>query len=169
MKDFYNLFVNELKRIYSAEKQIAAALPKLANAASSPKLKKAINHHLEETKVQIKRLEAIASEIDEKLSGLECQIMKNLLKEAADVGKFHYDRMAKDAALIHAVQRIEHYEIAAYGTLKAFAKQFKLKEVEKLLDHSAKEESHADKTLSKIAEGQFFKSGINTEACKRCA
>lgn len=169
MKDFYNLFVNELKRIYSAEKQIAAALPKLANAASSPKLKKAINHHLKETKVQIKRLEAIASEIDEKLSGLECQIMKNLLKEAADVSKFHYDRMAKDAALIHAAQRIEHYEIAAYGTLKAFAKQFKLKEVEKLLDQTAKEESHADKTLSKIAEGQFFKSGINAEACKRCA
>ena len=133
MKDFYTLFISELKRIYSAEKQTVEALSHLVKAASAPKLKETFQHHLDETKNQVKRLETIATELEEDLSGNECDIMKSLLKDADKIIKAKYDPTTRDAALIIAAQRIEHYEIATYGSLKAFAKHFKLSKVEKLL------------------------------------
>lgn len=166
MEDFYQLFVNELKDIYNAEMQIEKALPQMISAASSSQLKDAFRNHLKETKNQVKRLEEISREINENLRGTECNGMKGILEEGkgAITGSFHKDNI-RDAALIGAAQRVEHYEIAVYGTLKAYAKHLKMNNAEKLLDQTLQEEYHADTLLSKLAEGSFFTSGINTKAC----
>src|ERR1700730_1849749 len=120
MKDFYTLFVKELKDIYDAEKQIVKMLPELAKASHASNLKEAFHRHLKETKEQIKRLEEISSELNESLSGARNEVVKGLLKEAHKIVKSNFDPVVKDAALINAAQHIEHYEIASYGTLKAF-------------------------------------------------
>jgi len=169
MKDFYDLFIRDLKHIYNVEEQIVKALPDLAKAATSEKLKEALRHHLKETKEQVKRLEEISKELNQDLAGYECEVTHDLLKEAHKITRANYDHFVKDAALISAMQRIEHFEIACYGALKAYAKHFKLKKVEELLEESSKEEGNADKKLIEIAEGTLFTSGINTEAHKRCA
>src|SRR5689334_23816357 len=140
MKDFYTLFVKELKDIYDAEKQIAKVLPELAKASHSSSLKEAFHRHLKETKEQIKRLEEISSELNETLTGTRNEVVKGLLKEAQKVTKSSFDPAVRDAALINAAQRIEHYEIASYGTLKSFAKDLKMTQVYNLLDDTAKEE-----------------------------
>jgi ferritin-like metal-binding protein YciE len=170
MKDFNTLFVEELKRIYSAETQIVSALPSMIQAATNSKLKEAFQHHLGETKEQIMRLEEIAQEVNENLSSVrECEITKALINEGKKVMQSDYDANTKDAALINCAQRIEHYEIASYGILKAYAKQLKLSRVEKLLKDSAKEEGCSNKVLTDIAEGTLFSTGVNVQAKKRAA
>lgn len=169
MKDFYALFVQELKNIYSVEKQLIEALPKMATAAKSSKLKEAIRHHLQETKNQLERLEEIGLEINEDLRGYECVPLASMIKEAQKIIRSSFEPSVKDAALISGAQRVEHYEIACYGFLKSCAKHFKLEHVEKLLDESSKEEGNADKKLNEIADGTVFTSGVNDEAFKKCA
>ncbi|MES2272809.1 MAG: ferritin-like domain-containing protein [Chlamydiota bacterium] len=167
MKEFRDLFVKELRDITNAEIQIIKLLPEMIHAAKSPKLKEAFKAHLEETKKQLHRLENISLELNETLSGVHCDAMRGLLKEAHDAMKANYQCDVKDAALISAAQRIEHYEIAVYGVLITFAKHLKLDKVVALLKETIKEEGHADKKLTEIAEGSFFSEGVNTKACKR--
>jgi ferritin-like metal-binding protein YciE len=169
MKDFYALFVHELKSMYGAEKKIVKALPKMVEAAKSEKLKEAFRHHLKETENQVRRLEEIGVTLNEDLKGHDCMVIDSLLKEGKKIIESSYDKVVKDSALICAAQRIEHYEIACYGILKAFAKHFKLKEIEELLEESSKEEGHANKILGEIAEGTLFTSGVNVIACRKCA
>ena len=169
MKDFYELFIKELKDIYNAERQIVHALPEMAKRAHAANLKHALHGHLQESKKQVERLKKIAKEINEDLKGPENEVIKSLIREGQKIMKTHYDPVVKDAALINLIQHIKHYEIASYGSLKAFAKQLKLPHVHKLFYESSKEEGHANKSLTAIAEGHFFKVGINDKACKKCA
>lgn len=169
MKDTHDLFINELKTIYSAEKQIVKALPKIIEGATSPKLREAFQHHLAETKEQVRRLETIAKELKIKYGRTSNPVMKALLKDTDKVLKANYLDTVKDAALINCAQHIEHYEIASYGLLKTFAKHFHYANILDLLEATSKEEGHANKVLTEIAEGSFFSTGVNAEAIRRHA
>ena len=168
MKNFYDFFIEELKDVYSAELQLIEALPKMAQAAKSEKLKGAFLDHLEETKDQVDRLEEIGRILDINLDGKTCKAMRGLIQEAQDMIKTPFEDDTKDAALISSAQRVEHYEMAAYGCLKTYAKHLDLSDVEDLLDETLQEEGAADKKLTKIAEGTTFHSGINKKACTSC-
>lgn len=146
------LFVDELKDLYSAEKQIVRALPKLAKAATSEELKEALLAHLEETKEQVARLEQIAEIVGKKLTGKTCVGMKGVLEEGSEVLEETEKGEVRDAALISASQRVEHYEMAGYGSARDFAKLLDLPEVAQLLDETLAEEKAADKKLSAISK-----------------
>lgn len=167
MSTFKELLVEQLSDIHSAETQITQALPKMLDAASDPDLKKAFSHHLEETRAQIQRLEEAFGELGETPSGKACQGMKGLLKEGEEALDKPLSGPLKDALLIANAQRVEHYEISAYGTAIAWAKELDLDEVADLLDESLDEESSADEKLGSIAEGGLLESGVNEEAVSR--
>ena len=167
MSTFKELLVEQLSDIHNAETQITQALPKMLDAASDPDLKQALSHHLEETRAQIQRLEEAFGELGETPSGKACQGMKGLLKEGEEALEKPLSGPLKDALLIANAQRVEHYEISAYGTAIAWAKQLDLDEVADLLDESLDEESSADEKLSSIAEGGLLESGVNEEAVSR--
>lgn len=170
MKDFYDLFVNELKEIYAAECQIVKSLPEVFQAAKSQKLKEAIAYHLKEAEAQVKRLEQIFGELKDSYGKTSCRPMEGLLNEWKYVVKAHYDNDVQDAAIISFLQKVEHYEIAVYGTLQTFAKHLNLTTLAATLKESAKEEGGFDKRLTEIAEGSLFSNGVNKKACKkRCA
>lgn len=149
---FQDLLESQVQDLLSAEKQFLDALPKLASSASSSELKDAFQEHERITREQIKRLEEMASSLGVKMNGKTCQGAKGLVKEGDEVMKAGGDPMVMDAALIAAAQRVEHYEIAGYGTLAALAKQAGNKEAAKLAAKSLEEEREADEKLSKIAE-----------------
>jgi ferritin-like metal-binding protein YciE len=166
--EFFALFLEELSDLYDAEQQLVKALPKVAKAASTPELKEAINHHLEETKNQVKRLEKIFTLLHKKPEGETCKAMQGLIKEMdALLADHEFSGFVKDAAIISKAQRVEHYEIAAYGVAKTFAKQLEESKIADILNESLQEEGNADKKLSSIAEGSIFSSGINASASKR--
>jgi ferritin-like metal-binding protein YciE len=170
MKDFHQLFVDGLKDIYSAESQSLKWMPEVILAAKSSKLKEALKEHLEDTRKQIKRLEHIASDLKQNFSGSVCEAMHGLWKEWSHVTKSHYSDDVQDAAIIAFMQKVKHYEISVYGSLKTYAKHLHHLKIEEWLKESIKEEGHADKKLTEIAEGTSFAGGINTKACKkRCA
>jgi ferritin-like metal-binding protein YciE len=146
------LLIDELKDLYSAEKQIVRALPKLAKAATSPDLKQALTNHLEETEGQVTRLERIAVIVGKKLTGKTCVGMKGVLEEGSEVLEETDKGTIRDAAMIAAAQRVEHYEMAGYGSAREFAKMLGLSEVASLLDETLEEEKAADKLLSGIAK-----------------
>jgi ferritin-like metal-binding protein YciE len=146
------LLIDELKDLYSAEKQIVRALPKLAKAATSPDLKQALTNHLKETEGQVTRLEQIAEIVSKKLTGKTCVGMKGVLEEGSEVLEDTEKGTVRDAAMIAAAQRVEHYEMAGYGSARAFAKLLDLSEVASLLDETLEEEKAADKLLSGIAK-----------------
>lgn len=168
MKDFYDFFVRELQDIYSAEIQILKALPQMAQAAHSEKLRQAFQSHEEETKEQVKRLEEISRLLKINLQGVVCKAMQGLIQEGQEVLKMPFEADTRDAALISIAQRIEHYEIAVYGCLKTYAQHLEQAEVEDLLEETLSEESAADKKLTSIAEGSLFRAGINKKACSHC-
>jgi ferritin-like metal-binding protein YciE len=147
------LLIDELKDLYSAEKQIVRALPKLAKASTSPELQKALLQHLEETKGQVARLEQIAEIVGKKLTGKSCVGMKGVLEEGSEVLEDTDKGDVRDAALIAASQRVEHYEMAGYGSARDFAKQLGFSDVAQLLDETLAEEKAADKLLTSIAKG----------------
>jgi ferritin-like metal-binding protein YciE len=161
---FRELLVFELEDIYIAELQLIANLPKLEKAAVNIKLKEAINSHFHETKNQAKRLENIFKSLNIKAKAKKCLAMEGLIKELAEFINLENKSSLKDAALIAAAQRIEHYEISAYGSAKSHAKLLGLKSICDLLEESEDEESAADQKLNKIAEGSFFSEGINIKA-----
>jgi ferritin-like metal-binding protein YciE len=146
------LLIDELKDLYSAEKQIVRALPKLAKAATSPDLKQALLDHLEETKGQVFRLEQIGEMVGKKLTGKTCVGMKGVLEEGSEVLEDTEKGIVRDAALISASQRVEHYEMAGYGSAREFAKTLGQSDVAKLLDETLAEEKNADKKLSVISQ-----------------
>lgn len=163
-KDFYQLFIQELKDIYNAEKQNVKALPIMASAAHSPMLKEAFRTHWKETKEHVQRLKQIARILGEDLSGSECDAMRGILKEAHKSLDLNYASPVRDASLISEAQKVEHYEIATYGTLKTFAHHLNFPRVEELLNLTIKEEGNTNKKLTKIAEGTIFSKGINVKA-----
>jgi ferritin-like metal-binding protein YciE len=158
-----NLFEHEIGDLYSAETQLVAALPKMAQEASNGELRSAFTHHLDETRDHVRRLEEIRAQIGSTMSE-ECEGMRGLIKEGEEITAASGDPAVKDAALISAAQRVEHYEIAAYGTARTLADELDLDEAKDLLDQTLDEESNADKLLTKIATGGMLKSGINQQA-----
>lgn len=145
------LLIDELKDLYSAEKQIVKSLPKLAKAATTPELNEALLSHLEETKGQVERLEKIAEIVGKKLTGKTCAGMHGVLEEGAEVLEDTEKGVVRDAALIAASQRVEHYEMAGYGAARDFAKLLGLSDVASLLEETLEEEENADKKLTSIA------------------
>src|ERR687891_2916474 len=134
------LLVDELKDLYSAEHQIIKALPKMAKASSSPELRRAFERHLEETRRQVERLNQIGETLDIKLTGKKCKGMEGLIEEGKEIMSEDFEDSAMDAGLIGAAQKVEHYEIAAYGTARAHANMLGLSKVAKLLQRTLDEE-----------------------------
>ncbi len=158
IETFEDLFLLELKDLYSAETQIIDALPKMAEAASSRELKTAFKEHLEETREQKRRLEEIFEFLERKPGGETCQAAKGLIKESDELISNVAEGPVRDAALIGAGQRVEHYEIAGYGTAKNFAAILGYNRCENLLDRTLQEEAQTDKKLNMLAKR------INSEA-----
>ena len=146
------LYVEELRDIYSAETQLVKALPKMAKGASSAELKQAFEDHLEQTKEHIERLEEIFHRLNEKPTGKTCKGMKGLLEEGSEMLAEEGEESVIDAGLIGAAQRVEHYEIAAYGTVRTFANLLGEEEAADLLQQTLEEEGETDKHLSELAE-----------------
>ena len=153
------LFVEEMRDLYNAEKQILKALPKMAKAATSPDLKAAFVAHLEETKGQVVRLETIFEGLGKSPKGKTCKAMAGLVEESAELMQEDIDPAVLDAGLIAAAQRVEHYEMAVYGTVRTYAKLLKNTEAATLLQATLEEEAAADVKLSTLAE-----STINLQA-----
>lgn len=149
-----DLFIEELRDLYSAETQLVEALPKVVETADASELKSAIEHHLDETRGHVDRLETIFQEIGEDPSGETCEAMKGLIKEAEILLKAKGDPAVRDAGLIGAAQRVEHYEIAGYGTARSLARRLGHQEIAELIQKTLNEESKADEKLTSIAEGK---------------
>jgi ferritin-like metal-binding protein YciE len=145
------LYVDELKDLYSAENQLVKALPKMVKAASSEELRQGFEAHLEQTKGHVQRLEKIFSSLDESPKGKKCMGMEGLIKEGAEVMDEDFEDAVLDAALIGAAQRVEHYEIAAYGTVCEFAKLLDEPKHASLLQETLEEEKEADKKLTQVS------------------
>jgi ferritin-like metal-binding protein YciE len=169
MKNFNNLFIHELDDTYSAETQMVDLLEKLAESASSPKLKEAFEKHRLETQQHATRLEKIAKAQNISLGTHTCRVLNVIAEEAEKTMSADYPPDVKDAALISCAQRMEHYEIALYGTLKAFAKHLGLKDAERQLNETSKEEGAFDKKLTEIALGTVFAAGVNVKAIRKTA
>lgn len=151
IKNMQDLFTMELKDLYSAEHQILKALPKVIKNVSSPELKKALENHLEETKVQAERLDKISEILGTKLTGHTCAAMKGLVEEGDELIKEIEEGDVRDAALIGACQRIEHYEMAGYGCAETYAELLGQPQIGELLKATLKEEGTANKKLNQIA------------------
>lgn len=151
MKNLDDLFEHQLKDIYSAEKQIKSAIPKMINGAHSKKLKQAMKDHLSETETHLERLQNIAQELDISLTGEICKGMKGLVSETKAFLSEEAESNVRDAGLIANAQRIEHYEIAAYGTVVEYAKVLGYQEAARLLKLSLQEERSADEKLTDLA------------------
>lgn len=164
MKNFRDLFIHELRDVYSAEVQMEGMFSEIIKGAHEEKLRDVLCKHHEETKDQVERLKVIGQELGVQLTGRFCDVMRVFLSEAKRIISLDYTTEVRDAALISCMQKIEHYEIAAYGTLKSFAKHLQMKSIEKLLNKTSKEEGHADKKLSTVAVGTLFSQGINEKA-----
>jgi len=150
------LLHDQLKDLYSAESQLIKALPKMAKSASSASLRTAITNHLEETRGQLERLQTIGDNLGLKLTGKKCQAMEGLIEEGKEVIDSDGADPVLDLALIAAAQRVEHYEISAYGSARALAEQMGQDEVVRLLQATLDEESAADEKLTRIAEEDLF-------------
>ena len=158
----YALFLAELKDIYWAEKHLAKALPKMVKAATSEELKAAIQNHLGETENHITRVESAFASLDEKAVAVKCEAMAGLLKEGDEiVAETEKGTLTRDAGIISAAQKIEHYEIASYGTLKTLALTLGYTEAADLLEATLKEEKNADSLLTQIAEGGINQGGTS--------
>lgn len=158
------LFEHGLHDLYSAESQIVKALPAMIDAASSHELRNALQEHLAVTEQQLERIKGAMHQLDISPNGIVCKGMKGLLEEGQAIIDAEGDPVVKDAALIGAAQRVEHYEIAAYGTVREFARELGYDDVAQTLDITLHEEGDADKELSRIARGTFFDTGINEVA-----
>ena len=154
----------QLGDLYDAEKQLLAALPKMAAAAHTDELRKAFETHLQETRGQVERLERVFSDVGMPMPTEQCKAMRGLIAEGEEIVQASGDPAAKDAALIAAAQRVEHYEIAGYGTVRTLAKELDHGDAASLLNDSLGEESKADELLTKIATGGFLRSGVNQQA-----
>jgi ferritin-like metal-binding protein YciE len=159
MKSLEDLFVDTLKDTYDAEHQLTKALPKMAKAATNPQLKSAFEDHLKQTENHVKRLEQVFEARGRKASRKSCKGMKGLIEEGSEVIKDDAEPEVRDPGLIAVAQKVEHYEIAAYGTLMAYAKLINANDAIRLLQQNLEEEKHADEKLTRLAE-----SSINLKA-----
>ncbi len=164
MDTLAELLEDELKDIYNAENQLLKALPKMTKKATSAKLKQAFTSHLAETEKQIERLEKIAGILDIKLKGKKCHAMEGLVEEGKEIIEEDGSGAVIDAALIGAAQRVEHYEMAAYGTVRGIAEALGHKDVVKLLQQTLNEEGAADKKLTTIAETEVLAAALAEES-----
>lgn len=158
LESLHDLFVDELKDLYSAETQLTKALPKLAKAAASKELRAAFESHLKETEHQVERLETIFKQLEKSPKGKKCNAMAGLIEEGHEMIELDCEESVKDAALIAAAQRVEHYEMAGYGTVRTYAQLLGLDDAAHLLQETLDEEAAADEKLSQLAEK------INVEA-----
>jgi ferritin-like metal-binding protein YciE len=161
-----DVFKEQIDDLHSAEQQLIDALPKMASAANSPELRTAFENHLQETRGHLQRLDDIISSLGLPAPTETCKGMQGLIAEGQDILQASGDTAAKDAALIAAAQRVEHYEIAAYGTARTLADNLGYSEERDLLDETLDEEAAADKKLTKIATGGLLKSGVNQAAAR---
>ncbi|MEO5788284.1 MAG: ferritin-like domain-containing protein [Gelidibacter sp.] len=155
------LFVDELKDIYWAEKALTKAIPKMIKNATSEKLIAALESHLAETVHQVSRVEEVFEVIGKKATAIKCEAMAGLVKEAEEIMEECEEGPMRDAGIISAGQKVEHYEIASYGTLRQFAVTLGLTKAAQLLEETLKEEKAADKKLTQIAESE-----VNVEAAE---
>lgn len=162
LNTFDDLFSHQLEDVYDAELQLVDALPKMAAAATSPDLKTAFEMHLSETRIHAQRLEQVFKQLNKSPSRTTCPAMKGLIKEGSETISATGDGLVKDAALIASAQRVEHYEMAAYGTLRTLARTVGLDQVASILQQTLDEEGATDKKLTQIAE-----SHVNSQAASR--
>jgi ferritin-like metal-binding protein YciE len=160
MEDLQDLFVEELRDLYSAENQLIKALPRMAKAATHDELKQAFQTHLEQTRTHAERLEQICQRLGAKAKGKKCKGMEGLIEEGKEMMEEAEDDVL-DAALISAAQRVEHYEIAGYGCVRTYAKLLGDEESARILQQTLDEEGQTDKLLTQLAE-----SSINVEAAQ---
>jgi ferritin-like metal-binding protein YciE len=146
------LYISELRDLYSAENQLLKALPKMAKGASSPELKDAFERHLEQTKGHVERLEQLFQQLDESPKGKTCQAMKGLIEEGSEILKEEGEDSVLDAGMIVAAQKVEHYEIASYGSVRTFANLLGQDEAARLLQSTLDEESETNEILNGLAE-----------------
>lgn len=161
IKSLQDLFIHELSDIYSAEKQLSKALPRLSRAAGNEQLAQAFDKHREETHAQIERIDTVVEQLDIRLKRIKCQGMEGLVDEAREIIESVPQGALRDAALIAGAQKAEHYEIAAYGTLCALARQLGHEDATKLLEQTLQEEKATDKKLTELAE-----QGTNQQAAQ---
>jgi ferritin-like metal-binding protein YciE len=162
LKSLKDLYVEELRDLYSAENQIIKALPKMTKAASSEELKAAFREHLEQTKGQVQRLEKIFEALGKKATGKTCRAMEGLVMEGEELIEEKPDPVVLDAGLISAAQRVEHYEIAGYGSVRTYAETLGEGDAASLLQQTLDEEAATDKKLTQLAE-----SVINAQAAHK--
>jgi len=158
LDSLHDVFVEELKDLYNAETQLTKALPRMAKAATSQELRTAFENHLSETERQVERLETIFRQLETSPKGKKCKAMTGLIEEGKDVIDADGANAVKDAALIAAAQRVEHYEIAGYGTVRTYAQLLGFDEAANLLQETLDEEAAADEKLTGLAQN------INVEA-----
>ena len=158
LENLQNLFVEQLRDLYDGEQQITKALPKLIEKASNENLKDALQEHLNITREQIRRLDEIFGMLGEKASGETCKGMKGVIAEGDDAVGDAKENSVRDASIIASAQRVEHYEIAGYGTVRTYARLLGRKDIANLLEQTLDEEKEADRTLSEIADS------VNVEA-----
>lgn len=159
-----DLWYEELRDLYSAEEQIIAALPSMIKAATHEELRDALESHLEETQEHKRRLEEIAEDHDFRIEGHTCKGIAGILTEGTELLKKVSEPNTKDAAIIVSAQRVEHYEMAAYGTAIAFANELGESDAADMLDETLQEEGDADDKLNNIAQGGLFSGGVNADA-----
>jgi ferritin-like metal-binding protein YciE len=164
VKSVNDLLLNELRDIYHAEKQLVKALPKMAKKAKSDELRQAFEHHLEETKGQVDRLEQVFVQLDARSSGKRCVAMEGLIEEAKEMMEDIKTPEVLDAAMISAAQKVEHYEIASYGSVHALAEALGHKDAAKLLEETLGEEKAADQKLNQIALSAVNQTALKTAA-----
>ena len=164
MNSLKDVYVEQLKDMYSAEKQLTEALPKMVSAANSEKLRSAFDHHLMETRGHMEMVRRILDELDENPTSTKCKAMEGLIEEGDEIAKKKGDADAKDAALIVAAQKVEHYEIATYGALRTFANTLGYSDAANQLQNILDEEYEADQTLDDLAEGLHNQISLNVAA-----
>jgi ferritin-like metal-binding protein YciE len=161
------LYIDELRDLYNAETQLVRTLPKLAKASSNSQLREAIEEHLRQTSEQVSRLEEIFDQLEEKPTGKKCLGMEGLIKEGAEVIREDYSDEVMDVAIIGAAQRVEHYEIAGYGTVRALAQLLGENEHVSLIEETLNEEKGADRLLNQLSEevnSSALESGAERDA-----
>jgi ferritin-like metal-binding protein YciE len=159
METLEKLYINELRDLYSAENQLLKALPKMAKGASSAELKEAFENHLAETETHVERLEQIFKDLEENPKGKTCHGMKGLIEEGSEILEEEGEESVLDAGIIVAAQKVEHYEMAGYGSVRAFAQLLGQEEAAQLLETTLDEESKANELLNQLAE-----TTVNAEA-----
>ena len=166
MNALYDVYVEQLKDMYSAEKQLVDALPKMAEAASTGELRQAFETHLNETRGHLNKVQALLQELSENPGSKVCKGMQGLIEEGNEAMKDQGSAVVRDVHLILAAQKVEHYEIASYGGLRAYARELGFDEAAQTLEGILDQEYEADQLLDDIAEGGVLERGLNEEAVR---